>query len=132
MPTALRKMVREDCRDVMLETATLWLAALASTDRGAKAWPEQQAESKGRAHPPYTMRVWSLNGRYSRGARQGEIARMITRTVEAIEADSDGTDFSEKDLVPIFRALWEIALEEMPRPSTWWKISRGLRWLRRR
>lgn len=103
----------EEYRGAMLEAATLWFAALASTDRGGMDWLEKSADSKGRAYPQYAMRVWFLNGRYSTGARKGKIAQEITKTAEAIEARPSSAGFPTEKLVLIFRALWKIARDEI-------------------
>jgi hypothetical protein len=98
-------------RDAILEAGTLWFAALASADRGRPDWLERSAEAKGRAYPQYAMRVWFLNGRYSEGRRQGDVARASTRTAQAIEARPSDDDVPMVVLLPAFRALWDIARE---------------------
>jgi len=115
----------EEYRDAMLEAATLWFSALASADRGGTDWLEKSAEAKGRAYPQYAMRVWFLNGRYSAGARQGDIAQAITRTARAIERSRGGADLSLETLVALFRALWAIGRAEIAHSGGFW---RRLRW----
>jgi hypothetical protein len=117
------EVTHEDYRDAMLEAATLWFTALASADRSGMDWLEKSVESKGRAYPQYAMRVWFLNGRFSTGARQGEIAQAITRTAESIEARPSGADIPGEKFVPLFGALWKIAREEAE-PTTLSRLSK--------
>jgi hypothetical protein len=109
--------VPETDRSAILEAATLWFTALASADRGGTDWLEKSADAKGRAYPQYAMRVWFLNGRYSTGMRQGRVAQEITRTAQAIEASPSSVDLSLENLVPVFRALWEIGCAEVARAA---------------
>src|SRR5262249_20297496 len=99
----------EEYRPALLEAATLWLGAVASADRGGMDWLEKAGQSKGRAYPQYAMRVWFLNGRFSTGERQGEIARTITRAVQAIEARPSEAEFPAQALQSGVAALWKIA-----------------------
>ena len=106
----------EEYHHALLEAATLWLGVLASADRGGMDWLEKAGQSKGRAYPQYAMRVWFLNGRFSTGERQGEIARCITRAVEAIEARPSEAEFPAQALQSSFAALWKIARAEAELP----------------
>ena len=88
----------------------------------------KQSESQGRAYPQYAMRVWFLNGRYSAGARQGDIARSVRRTAESVQAQPSTSGFPIATWLPIVRTLWEMGEDEAElRPAwsrhltSWWR-----------
>jgi hypothetical protein len=109
----------EEYQPPLLEAATLWFTALGSADRGGLDWLARSSESKGRAYPQYAMRVWFLNGRFSKGARQGEVAQAITRTAEAVERQPSMAMMGTGAWLPVFRELWAIAQDEAELPSSW-------------
>jgi hypothetical protein len=104
----------EDDRDALLDAASLWLAALAAADRGGHDWLAATTASQGRLHPQYAMRVWFVNGRYSSGARAGEVAMTARRAAEAIQARASVHGrYAPDTVLSVFRALWAIARDEV-------------------
>ena len=117
MPTAFpSRSSQTSTREAVLEAASLWLTALASADRGRSDWLHAAFESKGRAYPQYAMRVWFLNGKYSTGARQGEVAGWVRRTAEAVQAQPSTIAMPLATCLPVVRELWAIAEAEAARP----------------
>jgi hypothetical protein len=106
------EVTSEEYQPALLEAATLWFTALGSADRGGIDWLARSGESAGRAYPQYAMRVWFLNGRFSTGARQGEIAQAITQTAQVIEKQPSMAAMETPTWLPVFRELWAIAQDE--------------------
>jgi hypothetical protein len=110
------EVISDEYREAVLEAASLWLTALASADRGRSDWLHAAFESKGRAYPQYAMRVWFLNGKYSTGARQGEVAGWVRRTAEGVQAQPSTIAMPLATCLPVVRELWAIAEAEAARP----------------
>jgi hypothetical protein len=101
----------DDLRHPLLEAATLWCAALAGGNSSSPSWwPEEAMASEGLAHPPFAMRVWQMNGRYSTGARQGWVAQEITRRAESVTERAGAPPLPAAALERAFPALWRVAL----------------------
>jgi len=102
----------EQYRDEMLEAATLWFTALAAADQGGVSWVTKATESEGRRYPQYAMRVWFLNGRYSTGLRQGDVAQTTYQIANAIEQYKSSLELPVEQLLALSHALWDFALQE--------------------
>jgi hypothetical protein len=85
------------------------------------------------AHPSPALRVWTLNGRFSTGIRQGDIAQRIADQVESAAAESaSGFDDAELEAA-VYQSIWDLVTtmadpgkSRIPRD-----VRRGLRRLRR-
>ncbi len=107
------QVVNEQSRGPLLEAATLWCAALASTCANSLDWMDHAFVSGSTSeHPAYAMRVWYLNGRFSSGRRAGPIARTITRLAEWLGDQLSKDVPSPEQPTEVFRALWGIARQE--------------------
>ena len=105
-------VIEEDFRDPVLEATTLWCAALAGTNDDCGDWVHNVFAAPAEKYPGYPMRVWFLNGRFSKGKRQGHIAQEITRQAEALaSALGQDQEFSDESS-DLFRKLWAIAAKE--------------------
>jgi hypothetical protein len=102
----------EPYREPLLDAASLWLTALACADRGGTGWMPAVFATQGRVHPQYAMRVFFLNGRYSTGDRQGEVAQWVRRAAEDLEAQPTTMEMPLETLLPLARQLISIAEQE--------------------
>ncbi len=105
-------VIEEDYRDPMLETATLWCAALSGTNDDCGDWLDNFGKDPRGKYPAFSMRVWFLNGRFSSGRRQGPIAQAITRQAEALAKAIRQAEESSDISADVFRKLWDIAMKE--------------------
>jgi hypothetical protein len=111
------EVVSEEYREPLLEAASLWLAVLAIANRGGADWLHAAFATKGRAYPQYAMRVWFLNGRYSSGDRQGEVASWVRRAAESVEKQPSTSEMPLAIYLPVIQELWRIGeAEAVPPP----------------
>jgi hypothetical protein len=107
----------DDTRDVLLEAATLWCAALAGTSGGCGDWLRNHADNPTSQHPDYAMRVWYMNGRFSKGRRQGAVAQDITRQTQALAAsfvaESGAPAPTGAVAARAFQQLWSFAKQKI-------------------
>jgi hypothetical protein len=119
-------------REPLLEAASLWIA---THERGYVVAGNRFDDllRMGRdkeAHPSPALRVWTLNGRFSTGIRQGDIACRISDYAEdaAAECKSD-LDNSQLE-VEVYQSIWDhvVALaatgQESGRRRRWRRWSR--------
>ncbi len=99
-------------KEPLLDAASLWLTALACADRGGTGWMPAVFATEGRIHPQYAMRVFLLNGKYSEGARQGEVAQWVRRAAEDLEQQPTTLDVPLDTLLPLTAELLAIAEHE--------------------
>jgi TPR repeat protein len=99
-------------QDPLLEAASLWCTVLESGHGTSQRDPFRGLLTTA-GHPSYAARVWYLNGRLSRGARQGEMARTIAARAEAASREATRGDFEPEHEEAVFAALAEIAGEEI-------------------
>jgi tetratricopeptide (TPR) repeat protein len=108
-------------RHPLLEAATLWCAALASAyaQRPGQLEDIPELATNTSGYPSFGRRVWFLNGRLSTGARQGQIARIITESAIDLGREAARTDIDPAREQAVFAALVEIASAEIAaaRPS---------------
>jgi hypothetical protein len=102
----------EPYKEPLLDAASLWLTALACADRGGTGWMPAVFATAGRVHPQYAMRVFMLNGKYSTGDRQGEVAQWVRRAAEDLEQQPTTMEMPLETLLPLARELLAIAEHE--------------------
>jgi hypothetical protein len=102
-------VIDEQYRDPMLEAATLWCAALSGTNGDCGNWLQNFPAHALEQYPAFSMRVWFLNGKFSSGKRQGEIAKAITAQTEALARVNHEEESLTPDSARLFRNLWNIA-----------------------
>jgi hypothetical protein len=110
---ALEVVTDEEFRQVLLEAASLWCAVLESNHERGTDWIRSSFDKPQSEHPAYPMRVWYLNGRFSSGKRQGEIAQTIRRHAEAVGKQVRSRAALDEHALQVFRALWTIGMQEI-------------------
>jgi tetratricopeptide (TPR) repeat protein len=106
-------ILNDNVREAMLEAASLWCAALerANVVEGNRFKDLIRMNESPESHPSFALRVWNLNGRFSSGWRQGELARSVATAAEEAAYEWDRGSYQPEREASAFRTLWQLAVQ---------------------